>query len=273
MAALFGVVKAVHLLVSGLAGDLGHPSSWSGFLTFLRTRLRSSWPVLDGAAGRDDWHESQMVPALATGGAGRGVDSGDGVFSDFGRFLVPLPAGIDIAAILLMLLGTQWYMLFNVIAGAMAIPADLREAAYIYQVTAGACGGRSACRRFPYLVTGLITASGGAWNASVVAEYISATANFHARGLGPHRAGRREWQTRVAAGRTLTMAAIVASSIAWSGRLISFRTAACLGQKVGEWRSWSKPTAIERPVRTDEGCWKPGDQKFYGDQQKQRQSR
>ncbi len=88
-------------------------------------------------------------------------------------FKLPTGVGINIAAIALMLLGTQWYVLFNVIAGAMSIPSDLREAADIYRV--------SGWRRwrtlilpaiFPYLVTGLITASGGAWNASIVAEVV-----------------------------------------------------------------------------------------------------
>jgi NitT/TauT family transport system permease protein len=72
-----------------------------------------------------------------------------------------------------MLLGTQWYILFNVIAGAIAIPSDLKEAAALFRF-------RSIDRWrtlilpgiFPYLVTGLVTASGGAWNASIVAEYF-----------------------------------------------------------------------------------------------------
>ena len=72
-----------------------------------------------------------------------------------------------------MLLGTQWYILFNVIAGAMAIPADLREAARSYRL-----GLWQRFRTlylpavFPQLVTGWITAAGGAWNASIVAEYV-----------------------------------------------------------------------------------------------------
>lgn len=77
-------------------------------------------------------------------------------------------------SIALMLLGTQWYILFNVIAGATAIPADLREAARGFHFT----------RRqrfwnvhvpavFPNLVTGWVTAAGGAWNASIVAEYVT----------------------------------------------------------------------------------------------------
>jgi len=88
-------------------------------------------------------------------------------------FLLRLRGGLEIAAMLLMLLGTQWYILFNVIAGAMAIPTDLKEAAQIYRF-----GSWDRWRQlilpgiFPYLVTGLVTASGGAWNASIVAEYF-----------------------------------------------------------------------------------------------------
>jgi NitT/TauT family transport system permease protein len=92
-------------------------------------------------------------------------------------FLVQLRGGVEIAAMTLMLLGTQWYILFNVIAGAMAIPTDLKEVAHVfrfsnldrwrYLILPGI---------FPYLVTGMVTASGGAWNASIVAEY------FHFRG-------------------------------------------------------------------------------------------
>jgi NitT/TauT family transport system permease protein len=87
--------------------------------------------------------------------------------------LVDLPGGLELSAILLMLLGTQWYILFNVIAGAMAIPSDLREATTVYHVT-GWRRWRTLILPaiFPYLVTGLITASGGAWNASIVSEYV-----------------------------------------------------------------------------------------------------
>ncbi len=77
------------------------------------------------------------------------------------------------APVVLMLLGTQWYILFNVIAGAMAIPSDLKEAASVFRF------GRAERWRvlilpgiFPFLVTGLVTAAGGAWNASIIAEYF-----------------------------------------------------------------------------------------------------
>ena len=101
-------------------------------------------------------------------------------------FILKLPAGINIAAILLMLLGTQWYMLFNINAGATAIPTDLREAANVYHVTGWQLWKKLILPCvFPYLVTGLITASGGAWNASVVAEYVQFNGTTHSTlGLG-----------------------------------------------------------------------------------------
>lgn len=91
--------------------------------------------------------------------------------------LIRMGGGLGIASVLLMLLGTQWYILFNVIAGAMSIPTDLKEAAGVFRF-----GQVDRWRLlilpgvFPYLVTGMVTAAGGAWNASIVAEY------FHFKG-------------------------------------------------------------------------------------------
>lgn len=88
-------------------------------------------------------------------------------------FLLRLPGGTNLAAIILMLMGTQWYLLFNVIAGASAIPQDLKYTSQLLQLT-----GWQRWRTltlpalFPYIITGAITASGGAWNASIVAEYV-----------------------------------------------------------------------------------------------------
>jgi NitT/TauT family transport system permease protein len=81
--------------------------------------------------------------------------------------------GIQTGAVLLMLLGTQWYILFNVIAAAMALPEALFEAGAVFRVgrwkqwTTLILPGI-----FPGLVTGWVTATGGAWNASIVAEYV-----------------------------------------------------------------------------------------------------
>jgi len=86
--------------------------------------------------------------------------------------LVRVGGGMGLAAILLMLLGTQWYILFNVIAGAMAIPTDMLEVARLYRFTTLQKWQTVILPGiFPYLITGLLTASGGAWNASIVAEY------------------------------------------------------------------------------------------------------
>ena len=88
----------------------------------------------------------------------------------------------------LMILGTQWYILFNVIAGAAAMPAELRRAAQNLHV-----GGWLWWRRvalpgvMPYFVTGAITASGGSWNAAIVAEVASwGSTEVRARGLGAY---------------------------------------------------------------------------------------
>ncbi len=87
--------------------------------------------------------------------------------------LSALGISIELGAVVLMLLGTQWYILFNVIAGAMAIPNDLREAAHVARLTRRQVWTRLILPGiFPSLVTGWVTAAGGAWNASIVAEYV-----------------------------------------------------------------------------------------------------
>jgi NitT/TauT family transport system permease protein len=88
----------------------------------------------------------------------------------------------------LMVLGTQWYILFNVIAGASVIPTDMREAASMFGVK-GWQWWRSVALPaiFPYYVTGALTASGGSWNASIVAESVSwGDRHLEAAGLGSY---------------------------------------------------------------------------------------
>src|SRR6202044_4254155 len=81
---------------------------------------------------------------------------------------------LNYGSIVLMALGSQWYVLFNVIAGASAVPSDLKEAMDNLGVR-----GWERWRRmilpaiFPAYVTGAITAAGGAWNASIVAEIVT----------------------------------------------------------------------------------------------------
>jgi NitT/TauT family transport system permease protein len=101
---------------------------------------------------------------------------------------IALGIGLDYGGIVLMLMGAQWYILFNVIAGASTIPTDLRESMQVMKV-----GGRLRWKVlilpaiFPAYVTGAITAAGGAWNASIVAEYVLYDhRHIAARGLGAY---------------------------------------------------------------------------------------
>jgi NitT/TauT family transport system permease protein len=94
----------------------------------------------------------------------------------------------------LMILGTQWYVLFNVIAGASAFPSDLREVAASFRVRAVHWWGQVMLPGvFPYYVTGAITASGGAWNASIVSETVRwGTTRLNGQGLGAYIAAKTE---------------------------------------------------------------------------------
>ena len=94
----------------------------------------------------------------------------------------------------LMVLGTQWYILFNVIAGASAFPTDLREAATLYRLRSIQWWRDVIIPGiFPYYVTGALTASGGSWNASIVAEVASwGDTKLKADGLGAYIAQATE---------------------------------------------------------------------------------
>ncbi|CAO3358729.1 ABC transporter permease [Azospirillum palustre] len=94
----------------------------------------------------------------------------------------------------LMILGTQWYILFNVIAGATAFPGDLKEAAANFRIR-GWQWWRDVMLPgvFPYYVTGAVTASGGSWNASIVAEAVNwGDTQLTAHGLGSYIAQATE---------------------------------------------------------------------------------
>jgi NitT/TauT family transport system permease protein len=110
------------------------------------------------------------------------------LFPPFVLFIVYFHLSPDIWLTPLMVLGTQWYILFNVVAGAAAFPGDLKEAAANFRI-----GGFLWWRKviipgiFPYYVTGAITASGGSWNAAIVAEVASwGNTRLEAHGLGAY---------------------------------------------------------------------------------------
>ena len=109
-------------------------------------------------------------------------------FPIFVVVIVHFDANPDVWLTPLMILGTQWYILFNVIAGASAFPGDLQEAARNLQVGGGLWWRRVILPGiFPYYVTGAITASGGSWNAAIVSEVVSwGKTKIAAHGLGAY---------------------------------------------------------------------------------------
>src|SRR5580693_956407 len=128
--------------------------------------------------------------------------------------------GMGVAPIVLMLLGTQWYILFNVIAGAIGIPSDLKEAAKVFHF-------RRIDRWrllilpgiFPYLVTGFVTAAGGAWNASIIAEYTHFQGRiYQATGLGSiisRAADQGNFDQQLVATTVLAAIVVVTNRLLW----------------------------------------------------------
>jgi len=126
--------------------------------------------------------------------------------------LIRVGGGLGMGSIVLLLLGTQWYILFNVIAGAMAIPTDLQEVCNVFRFN-----NFERWRElylpgiFPYLITGLVTASGGAWNASIIAEYFRFKGQtYTVTGLGSVISSAADsGNSRVLIAATILMAAMV----------------------------------------------------------------
>jgi NitT/TauT family transport system permease protein len=146
----------------------------SAALTFLRVNaallLGALWTVPVGVAIGSNPRFARIAQPLAQIAASIPATA---LFPVILLFLIRLRDGLEIAAMLVMLLGTQWYILFNVIAGAMTIPTDLKEVSQVFHFSSWDRWRHLILPGiFPYLVTGMVTASGGAWNASIVAEYF-----------------------------------------------------------------------------------------------------
>jgi NitT/TauT family transport system permease protein len=170
---LYAAFRALTLLREVHGAEFGEVMK-GALATFLRVNvsllLASAWTIPAGVAIGFHPRLARIAQPLAQIAASVPATA---LFPVILLALVRLGGGMSIGAIALMLLGTQWYILFNVIAGAMAIPSDLREVATLFHF--------STVQRwktvilpgiFPYLITGLVTASGGAWNASIIAEYF-----------------------------------------------------------------------------------------------------
>ena len=142
--------------------------------TFLRVNLSlvlaSAWTIPVGVAIGSNPRLARLAQPLAQIAASVPATA---LFPVLLLALVRVGGGMGIGSIALMLLGTQWYILFNVIAGAIAIPSDLKEVATLFHFnTVQRWKTVILPSIFPFLITGLVTASGGAWNASIIAEYF-----------------------------------------------------------------------------------------------------
>ncbi len=170
----FALRTGWHLLYGIGLGQVLHVG-WLGILTWLRVSaavlLGAIWTIPVGVAIGLSPRVGRWAQPLAQIAASFPANM---LFPIVVAWLLRVHAGLDIGAIPLMMLGTQWYILFNVIAGSMAIPQDLKEAGRIFGLR-GALRWRGLILPaiFPSLVTGGVTAAGGAWNASIVAEVAS----------------------------------------------------------------------------------------------------
>jgi NitT/TauT family transport system permease protein len=173
----YAVVRVV-LILTGLRAVEFHQLGLGLIATFLRVNLTlvlgALWTVPVGVAIGFNPKLARIAQPLAQIAASVPATA---LFPVVLLVLIRLGGGLGFGSIVLLLLGTQWYILFNVIAGAIAIPTDLKEAANVFGIR-----GWERWRKlilpgiFPFLITGMVTASGGAWNASIVAEY------FHFKG-------------------------------------------------------------------------------------------
>jgi NitT/TauT family transport system permease protein len=173
----YGVVRVV-MILTGLQKAELHEAVLGLGATFLRVNLTlllgALWTIPAGVAIGFSPRLARIAQPLAQIAASVPATA---LFPVVLLLLIRVGGGLGIGSIVLLLLGTQWYILFNVIAGAIAIPTDLKECCSVFRME-----GIQRWKKlilpgiFPYLVTGMVTASGGAWNASIVAEY------FHFKG-------------------------------------------------------------------------------------------
>jgi NitT/TauT family transport system permease protein len=170
--AAWGTVQAVVMLGTVSGAEIRHLLVCAA-ATFLRVNasllISAAWTIPVGVAIGLNPRLAKIVQPIAQILASVPATA---FFPILLMALVSIGGGLGIGSIALMLLGTQWYVLFNVIAGAMSIPSDLREVASVYGFTRWQRWTKLILPGiFPYLLTGMVTASGGAWNASVMAEY------------------------------------------------------------------------------------------------------
>ncbi|MGB7554584.1 MAG: ABC transporter permease subunit [Candidatus Korobacteraceae bacterium] len=173
VAVLYAVTRAIAML-TGLNGWEYRELLTGAGATFLRVlaalAIGAAWTIPAGVAIGFNPKLARIAQPLAQIAASVPATA---LFPIVLLVLIRIGGGLGLGSIVLLLLGTQWYILFNVIAGAMAIPTDLKEASSLFKFNRAQRWRKLILPGiFPYLVTGMVTASGGAWNASIVAEYF-----------------------------------------------------------------------------------------------------
>jgi NitT/TauT family transport system permease protein len=173
VAVLYAVTKAIAML-TGLDGSEYRELLTGAGATFLRVIaalvIGAAWTIPAGVAIGFNPKLARIAQPLAQIAASVPATA---LFPIVLLVLIRIGGGLGLGSIVLLLLGTQWYILFNVIAGAMAIPTDLKEASALFKFNRAQRWRKLILPGiFPYLITGMVTASGGAWNASIVAEYF-----------------------------------------------------------------------------------------------------
>jgi len=168
----WGATRAMLLLKTVTWPEVGHLLEGAG-ATFLRVNasllISAAWTIPVGVSIGFNPKLARIVQPVAQVMASVPASA---FYPILLLGLIQIGGGLGVGSVALMLLGTQWYILFNVIAGAMSIPSDLREAASLYKFTRWQRWTTLILPGiFPFLITGMVTASGGAWNASVMAEY------------------------------------------------------------------------------------------------------
>ena len=185
--ALIGIFAAIAALHGALSVPMVGHILWLGFLTLLRVLAMTVmatiiWVPVGVWIG---FHPkaARFAQPLAQIGASFPVNM---TFPVVVGLFVATNTSMNWGSILLIAMGTQWYILFNVIAGAMAIPNEMKEVASIYGLRRWRLWRTLILPAiFPFWVTGACTAAGGAWNASIVAEYATwGDTTLKADGLG-----------------------------------------------------------------------------------------
>jgi NitT/TauT family transport system permease protein len=186
---LSGLFAAVQVLHGALSVELVLYVIWLGFLTFLRVAAMTVlatliWTPIGVWIGLQP-KVARFAQPLAQIGASFPVNM---TFPIVVGFFVAAHISMNWGSIFLIAMGTQWYILFNVIAGAMAIPNDLKEASRVYGLRNWDLWRTMILPAiFPFWVTGACTAAGGAWNASIVAELATwGDTTLKADGLGAY---------------------------------------------------------------------------------------